>query len=64
MLAGFFLVSADYTSLQAIVAAALGIGIPMGFGVVLGSLVIYAFAYFGGKPIIARYSKLFGVSWA
>lgn len=64
MLAGFFLVPAEYTLLQAIAAASLMVAVPMSVGVVAGSIIIYALAYFGGKPIITRYGKWFSISWS
>ncbi len=63
MFAGFFLLPTEYTWLQAVGAASLKVAIPMSIGVTAGSLVIYAVAYFGGKPIIIRYGKWFGMSW-
>lgn len=63
MLAGFFLVPMEYAWLQATIAASLKVAVPMGLGVTAGSLVIYAIAYYGGKPIIVRYSKWLGISW-
>ncbi len=64
MFAGFFLVPAELTWLQAIVVTFFKVAIPMSIGVTGGSLIVYTIAYFGGKPIIARYGKWFGVSWA
>jgi len=63
MFAGFFLVPAELTWAKAIVIACLKIAIPMSIGVTMGSLAVYAVAYLGGKPIIARYGKWFGISW-
>lgn len=63
MFAGFFLVPTEYTWLQAIVVAFSEVAIPMSIGVTLGSLIFYAIAYFGGKPIILRYGTWFGLSW-
>ncbi len=63
MFAGFFLVPADYTWLQAMPIAFFKVAIPMGVGIAVGSLFFYAVAYFGGKPIIMRYGKWFGLSW-
>ncbi|MCX6703334.1 MAG: VTT domain-containing protein [Candidatus Zambryskibacteria bacterium] len=37
--------------------------IPAALGLTLGSLVIYALAYKGGKPFLLRYGKWFGVGW-
>lgn len=41
----------------------LNIVIPASFGVTLGSLFVYAIAYFAGKPFLQRWGKYLGVSW-
>lgn len=38
--------------------------IPATLGLTLGSLVIYGFAYKGGKPFLDRFGTWIGVSWA
>ncbi len=63
MFAGFFLVPTEYTWLQAVGTSFLEVAIPMSVGITIGSLVFYTIAYFGGKPIIIRYGKWFGLSW-
>lgn len=63
MFSGFFLIPTDYSWLQALLYAPIAIAVPMGLGVTLGSLVFYAVAYFGGKPIILKYGSWFGLSW-
>ncbi len=64
MFAGFFLVPAEYTWARAIGTSFLEVAIPMSVGITIGSLIFYAIAYYGGKPIIIRYGKWFGLSWA
>ncbi len=39
------------------------VAIPAAFGLTLGSLVIYALAYKGGKVFIDRYGTWVGISW-
>lgn len=39
------------------------IAVPATFGVVLGAGLMYAFAYFGGKPAILSFGRYFGVTW-
>jgi len=63
MFAGFFLVPIEYTWPQAIGVSFLEVAIPMSVGITIGSLIFYVVAYFGGKPIIIRYGKWFGLSW-
>ncbi len=38
--------------------------LPATAGLTLGSLVIYGFAYKGGKPFLDRYEKWLGVGWS
>ncbi len=64
MFAGFFLIPTGYTWLQAVVVAFSEVAIPMSIGITVGSLIFYAIAYFGGKPIIMRYGKWFGLNWS
>lgn len=63
MFAGFFLLPTEYTWLEAIGASIFKVAIAMSLGITIGSLLFYAIAYFGGKPIILRYGKWFGLSW-
>lgn len=37
--------------------------LPITLGATLGSLVIYAVAYSGGRPLVMKYSRLFKFSW-
>lgn len=39
------------------------IAIPATLGLTLGSLVIYALAYKGGKPFLDKYEKWLGINW-
>jgi membrane protein DedA with SNARE-associated domain len=41
----------------------LNIVLPASLGVTLGSLFVYAIAYFAGKPFLQRWGKYLGVSW-
>jgi len=63
MFAGFFVIPINYSWIQAIIKAFLEIAIPMSAGITIGSLVFYIIAYFGGKPIIVKYGKFFGLNW-
>lgn len=64
MFAGFFLLPVDKSLIGVIPSAIVMVAIPMSIGVSAGSLVIYALAYFGGKPIILKWGKWFGIEWA
>lgn len=39
------------------------IALPAGVGGALGSLLLYGLAYWGGKPLINRYKRVFRFSW-
>jgi len=61
--AGFFLLPAYGTFWSVLLQSMLLIALPVALGVVLGTLVIYFLAYWGGKPIIQKSAKWFGFSW-
>ncbi len=64
MAAGFVLLSPYSTFWEALFPAILYIAIPTSLGMVLGGLIIYALGYYGGKAIIDRWGKWFGLSWS
>lgn len=64
MFAGFFLLPVDENLIGVISSAIFTVVIPMSFGISAGSLVVFALAYFGGKPIILKWGKWFGIEWA
>ena len=37
--------------------------LPAALGVTVGSLFVYAIAYFAGKPFLERWGKYLGISW-
>ncbi len=39
------------------------VALPVGIGSALGSIPLYVLAYFGGKPLITRYHRIFRFSW-
>ncbi len=63
MLAGFFLIPVDYSWIQALPTLLLKVAFPMSVGITVGSLIFYAIAYLGGKPVILKYGKWFGLNW-
>ena len=63
MFAGFFLIPAEYSWLQATLPLIFKVAVPMSFGITIGSLLFYLVAYWGGKPIILKYGKWFGLKW-
>lgn len=64
MLAGFFLLPVDENLMGVIPSAIFTVAIPMSIGISAGSLIIFALAYFGGKPIILKWGRWFGIEWS
>ncbi|MFM2357927.1 MAG: putative rane protein YngC [Candidatus Parcubacteria bacterium] len=62
MSAGFIFLKGTF-SLSLLYTLIFTVVIPATIGVTLGSYVIYAIGYFGGKPAIQKWGKFFGVSW-
>lgn len=61
--AGFSLIGEGATTSEAVITALLLIAPAVALGLGIGSAIVYAIAYFGGKPVIDRYGKLLGTSW-
>lgn len=61
--AGFFLLPPDHSFLQVAFEALVLVAIPVTLGITIGSSVIYAVAYVGGKPIVDRFGKYVGLNW-
>ena len=61
--AGFFLLPADATfALVAVEAIAL-VALPVAVGMSIGSALVYALGYYGGKPLIEKNERFLGISW-
>lgn len=63
MAAGFFLIPQGLSFGEIVIPALLQVILPATLGLTLGSLFVYSVAYLGGKPLIVRWGKLFGVTW-
>lgn len=63
MAAGFFLIPQGLPFGDIVLPALLQVILPASVGLTLGSLFIYSVAYLGGKPLIIRWGKLFGITW-
>ncbi len=63
MAAGFFLIPQGVSFSEVAIPALLEVILPAAFGLTLGSLFVYSVAYLGGKPLVVRWGKLFGVTW-
>ncbi|MGH7797010.1 MAG: DedA family protein [Candidatus Binatia bacterium] len=61
--AGFVLISADLSFVQALLPITLQIVLPGSIASTLGAYVGYAIGYFGGKPLVDRWKKFLGFSW-
>ncbi len=61
--AGFLLIPPEINFLEAFGVAFVKIGIPASLGVTIGSLFIYGIVYFGGKRVVNKYGKYFGLTW-
>ncbi len=60
---GFFLIPAASSFSDVLINTALIIVLPATVGLTLGSLVLYGVAYVGGRTLIEKFGKWFGVSW-
>lgn len=63
MAAGFFLIPQGLPFSEIVLPALFQVILPASVGLTLGSLFIYSVAYLGGKPLIMRWGKLFGITW-
>lgn len=61
---GFFLLPSTLSWGEALVMVIPLVAIPIAIGLTLGSIFVYFVGYFGGKPIIDRWGKWIGTSWA
>lgn len=64
MAAGFFLLPASGTAGTILLEAFLKVALPAGLGLTAGAFFMYAAFYFGGEPLIHRWGRYVGVSWA
>mgnify|MGYP001598003048 CR=1 FL=1 len=60
---GFLLVSSGASSGSALTVAFGQIALPATFGVTIGAGLMYAIAYFGGRPAIVRFGRHIGISF-
>jgi membrane protein DedA with SNARE-associated domain len=61
--AGFFILPAYGLFLDVLWKSIYTIALPVAFGTALGSLIFYFLGYLGGKPIIEKTKKWFGLNW-
>lgn len=59
----FFMLHSLPISIESIGSLVLYIGLPVGFGMVIGSSVIYGLCYYLGKPFVSKWGKYLGLKW-
>jgi membrane protein DedA with SNARE-associated domain len=62
--AGFVLISADLSFVEALLPIMLQIVLPGAIGSTLGAYVGYAIGYYGGKPLVDQWERFLGFSWS
>jgi len=62
--AGFFLIPASVSFLEGFRVAFFIVALPSAAGITLGSLLLYGIIWWGGKSLIDRFGRWFGVSWS
>ncbi|MBI2120207.1 MAG: VTT domain-containing protein [Parcubacteria group bacterium] len=63
MAAGFFLLPQTSAFGEVIIPAVFRIGVPVGLGLTIGSLLPYYFCYFGGRSAVEKWGRFIGLSW-
>lgn len=63
LLSGFFLLEPELGIGAVLWQALVHVAFPVALGVCLGSGVVYAIAYYGGKPLIERSRRWLGIGW-
>lgn len=61
--AGFFLLPTSISFAEALFRAAFVIALPVSVGISIGSALVYALGFFGGKPVIEKSKRWTGVAW-
>ncbi len=61
--AGFLMFPPPMPFYEVLLQSALRIALPVAVGVGIGSAVVYAIGFFGGKILIERWKKFLGFSW-
>lgn len=59
----FFMLNSMPITLHSIAILLFYIAVPVGFGMTIGSSVIYGLCYYLGKPFVERYGKYIGLKW-
>ena len=61
--AGFFLLPASISFAEIVLRGAFVIALPVSIGISIGSSLVYALGFFGGKPVIEKSKRWTGIKW-
>ncbi len=61
--AGFFLLPIGTSFTEVALQGALVIALPVSIGISIGSALVYALGFFGGKPVIEKTKQWTGINW-
>ncbi len=61
--AGFFLLPTSVSFTEIALRGAFTIALPVSIGITIGSTLVYALGFFGGKPVIEKSKKWTGINW-
>lgn len=61
--AGFFLLPTETSLAEVAIKGILVIALPVSIGISIGSTLVYALGFFGGKPVIEKSQKWTGLNW-
>jgi len=61
--AGFFLLPDGVSFVETILRGAVMVALPVSIGISIGSSVVYALGFFGGRPVIEKTKKWTGINW-
>lgn len=64
IIAGFFILPIDGKFFEILLKAIPAVAIPISLGITLGSFLVFLLAYLGGKPVINKWGRWFGLKWS
>lgn len=59
----FFMLDSAPITIESIAKLIFLISVPVGFGMTIGSTIIYGACYYLGKPFVEKYGKYLGLKW-
>ncbi|MFA6250829.1 MAG: VTT domain-containing protein [Candidatus Shapirobacteria bacterium] len=63
MAGGAFIIDRNIPFFTALVQIFQKVSLPYSIGATLGTSLVYLIAFYGGKPLIEKFGKYFGISW-